>query len=58
MQEIIDYTQLEISEMGATTKTIRGYVRSLSRNGLIQTKGLKFLITAKGENWLARKFLR
>lgn len=58
MQEIIDHTQLEISEMGATTKTIKGYVRSLSRNGLIQNKGLRFTITPKGENWLQRKFLR
>lgn len=57
LKEIIDHTQLEISEMGATSRTIKGYVRSLTRNGLIQTKGVRFIITSKGQNWLERKFL-
>lgn len=57
LREIIEYTELEISEMGATHRAIKGYVKSLDDRGLIQSKGLTFTITSKGENWLERKFL-
>ena len=55
MQEIVRHTQLEITELGATGRTVRGYARSLIKHRLIQGHGIRFKISSQGKNWLRRK---
>ena len=57
LKEIIHHTQLEITDLGASNRTIRGYIRDLLRTQLIHTDGLRFMVTEEGKNWLERKFL-
>lgn len=56
LKEIIHHVTLEITELGATDRTIRGYIRTLLRTGMIKPKGTKFICTDKCKNWLERKF--
>ena len=57
IQECVRFITLEVTEMGATTKRAKGYVESCARAGLIHTKGIRFVISKDGENWLKRKSL-
>jgi len=56
-QQILERITIEITDLGATTRTARSYLVTLERAGLIYTQGLRWKITDKGKNWLERKYL-
>jgi len=52
---IIRYVVNEITELGATERTAKSYVRSLEANYLISAgDGYRFKITPAGKKWLKR----
>lgn len=53
--EIVRHVVVEISELGATERSIIGYMDTLVRMGLVSIRGNKYLVTSVGENWLERK---
>lgn len=53
--EIVRHVVVEISELGATERSIIGYVETLVRMGLVFIRGNKYLLTSVGENWLKKK---
>lgn len=56
IEEIFNHLEVEITDMGATQRTIRDYVSRCRAQGLIESKDdLRFVITSKGKNWLKRK---
>ena len=55
INEIIRYIQLDITELGGTTRTARNYVKTLVKLGLVEIKGYKYLTTKLTENWLKKK---
>jgi hypothetical protein len=53
--ECIHHIEVEITDMGATKKRARAYIKSCDEAGLIYTHGLKFKVSKDGQNWLERK---
>jgi len=53
--EIVRHVVVEVAEMGATERTIIGYVDTLVRMGLVSVRGNKYLLSNAGENWLKKK---
>ena len=53
--EIIKYVMSEITSLGASQRTARSYIETLSKLGFIRLYRLKWKTTELGENWLARK---
>jgi len=53
--EILKHVMSEISSLGATRRTARSYIETLSELGFIRIYRLKWKLTDKGENWLKRK---
>ena len=53
--EIITYVMSEITSLGASRRTSRAYIETLSKLGFIHLYRLKWKTTEKGENWLKRK---
>ena len=56
-QECIRHIQVEISEMGATSRRANDYIEDCKTAGLLYADGLRFKITSEGKNWLQRKSL-
>ena len=54
MEAIIHHTQWEITEGGASVSTIKKYIESLHRGGLIGYKHPFWHITGHGNKWLKR----
>ena len=52
---IIRHTEREITDLGATSRTVKSYLQTLVRHRLVEIKGLKYLSTQTGKNWLERK---
>ncbi len=55
LKECVRHIQVEITEMGAEEKRCKKYVKDCEEAGLIRREGLRFKITEKGKEWLARK---
>lgn len=57
ISEVLSYIEREITNMGSTLRTIRGYLSRLQAQGLIieGKYGYKLKISSKGKNWLKRK---
>ena len=53
--EIIRHMVVEVSELGATQRTIVHYVNTLLEMGLVAIKVNKYVLTSVGENWLEKK---
>lgn len=53
--DIIRYVELEITDMGASTRTIRSYIERCRRQNLITSKGTHILCTEMCKKWLQRK---
>jgi len=53
--EIIHYCISEITSLGASERTVQGYIRTLKALGFIRIYRLKWKVTDEGENWLKRK---
>lgn len=53
--EIVRHVVVEVAELGATERTIVGYVDTLVRMGLLSLHGNKYLVSKVGENWLKKK---
>jgi len=54
---ITAYVTREITEMGATKRTAKSYVRSLEDALLIESRdGFRWTITKAGQNWLRRHY--
>jgi len=53
--EIITYVMSEITSLGASQRTAKGYIETLSKLGFISVYRLRWKTTEKGQNWLARK---
>ena len=54
IQEIINHTTVEITELGATDRAVRGYIRTLVRTGMIEMKVFRYYTTDKCKNWLKK----
>ena len=53
--QIVRYTESEITSLGATQRTVKSYLNTLLRHSLVSLKGLKFVCTQTGKNWLEKK---
>jgi len=53
--EIVRHVVVEVAELGATERTIVGYVDTLVRMGLVSVRGNKYVVSNVGENWLKKK---
>ena len=53
--EIIHHCIQEITELGASERTVQGYISTLNSLGLIRIYRLKWKLTEEGKNWLERK---
>lgn len=53
--ELIRFVQLEITDLGAATRTVEKYLADLLRHKLVAIKGNKFYCTQTGKNWLEKK---
>jgi len=53
--ELIRFVQLEITSLGAATKTVEKYLRTLVKHKLVAVKGHKYVCTQTGKNWLENK---
>ena len=54
--QIVRHVEIEITDMGASVRTIRGYVRRCESQGLIECRDrYKFRVTEACKNWLERK---
>ena len=53
--ELIRFVQLEITDLGAATKTVEKYLKTLLHHKLVDVKGNKYLCTQTGKNWLEKK---
>lgn len=53
--DLIRYVEMEITDMGASTRTIRSYIERCQRQGLIYTDGLRLKCSEACKNWLKRK---
>lgn len=53
--ELIRFCQLEITDLGAATKTVEKYLKTLVRHSLVKVKGNKYVCTQTGKNWLEKK---
>jgi len=53
--ELIRFVQLEITDLGAATRTVEKYLKDLLRHKLVAIKGSKFYCTQTGKNWLEKK---
>jgi hypothetical protein len=53
--ELIRFVQLEITSLGAATKTVEKYLNTLVRHHLVTIKGQKYVCTQTGKNWLEKK---
>ena len=51
---ILAYVKVEVTEMGATERTVLGYLKDCAKYALIEEKGGKFKITNYGLKWLER----
>ena len=57
LSAIITHTKVEITQLGATTNTIRKYVRDLHSSGLIEFKQPFWKISKFGKEWLERYYI-
>jgi hypothetical protein len=55
LKEAVHHIEVEITNMGATTKRSISYIKACERAGLIYTHGIKFRVTEDGKNWLKKK---
>jgi len=53
--DILKHIMSEISSLGATKRTARSYIETLSELGFIHQYRLKWKLTDRGKNWLKRK---
>jgi len=53
--ELIRFVQLEITSLGAATRTVEKYLATLVRHKLVAVKGNKYICTQTGKNWLEKK---
>lgn len=55
--QIMAYTETEVTDMGATQRTIRSYIEAIRRRQLIAVcgDGFRLRITAAGRRWLERR---
>lgn len=53
--ELIRFVQLEITSLGAATRTVEKYLDDLVRHKLVAIRGHKFFCTQTGKNWLEKK---
>ena len=53
--ELIRFVQLEITDLGAATRTCEKYLDDLVKHRLVVIKGLKYVCTQTGKNWLEKK---
>jgi len=53
--ELIRFVQLEITDLGAATRTVEKYLYDLCKHNLVVIKGNKYLCTQTGKNWLEKK---
>jgi len=53
--ELIRFVQLEITDLGAATRTVEKYLDALVRHKLVAIRGSKFYCTQTGKNWLQKK---
>lgn len=53
--ELVRFVQLELTDLGAATRTVEKYLNDCLRHGLIEVEGNKYVCTCKGENWLEKK---
>jgi len=53
--ELIRFVQLEITSLGAATRTVEKYLDDLVRHKLVDVKGSKYRLTQTGKNWLEKK---
>ncbi len=54
VQAIVHYVKWEITEGGATDKSIKKYIEDLSRASLIEYKHPFWKVTNAGKRWLER----
>lgn len=52
---LIRHVELEITEMGGSTRTIRSYIERCRSQGLIKSEGTRLICTHKCKNWLQKK---
>ena len=57
LSAIITHTKVEITQLGATTNTIRKYVDDLHRSGLIGYQHPFWKISKFGKEWLERYYI-
>jgi len=55
ISDLIQHVELEITDMGASTRTIKGYIDRCRRQKLLEIKGSKLVCTDKCKNWLETK---
>ena len=57
LNEILHHVTLEITEMGATERTVKKYLDVCQQMGLVSLSldRLRFMTTRKCKNWLDRK---
>jgi len=53
--ELIRFCQLEITDLGAATRTVEKYLDDLVRHKLVAVKGNHYICTQTGKNWLEKK---
>jgi len=53
--DIVRHVVVEVAELGATERTIVGYVDTLVRMGLVSIRRNKYVVSNVGENWLKKK---
>lgn len=52
---IVRHCESEITNLGATQRTVQSYLSTLVRHRFVTLKGLKYVSTQTGENWLEKK---
>lgn len=52
---LIRHVELEITDMGGSTRTIRSYIERCRSQGLIKAEGTRLICTHKCKNWLQKK---
>jgi len=55
LSAVIRHTESEITDLGATRRTVHSYLATLVRHHLVAQRGLKFYCTQTGKNWLEKK---
>lgn len=55
LAEAIRYIESEITDMGASPKTVRRYLERLAVHGMVSIEGGKVICTQTGKNWLEKK---